>query len=149
MILILSNNNTNILIIKIGVLHSTHGYAWRKSPYGSKKCFNYIMNGLYRPENNGGIAFEDKWLTLTDMGHIVATIYNNIIVELTNHEIGISKNFFPIRGSPTFNLNTYIMCLVLHTILKLRHGKMLLQIDNYCFETSWILKRRETTEKKI
>jgi len=35
-----------------------------------------------------------KWLILSDMSHIVATCYNKIVIELTNHEICIYETFF-------------------------------------------------------
>jgi len=78
--------------------------------YGSDVCFNYIFNGLHSLENSSGHAFEDKWLTLADMGH-VATYYNRVVVELTNHKIGISETFFPISGRSPLNPKTNIMCL--------------------------------------
>jgi len=61
--------------------------------------FNYILNGLHPPQNSNGIAIEDNWLTLPNMGHIVATYYNRVVVELTNYEIGISKTFFSIKST--------------------------------------------------
>ena len=78
--------------------------------FGQEKRFNYIMNGLYPPNNGGGIAFEDEWLTLLSMGDIVATCYNRVVVELANHKIRISETFFPFRGSPPLNSKTHIMC---------------------------------------
>ena len=56
--------------------------------YAGEDCYNYILNGLHPPTNSGGIALVDKWLTLPDMGHIVANYYNRLVVLLTNHEIG-------------------------------------------------------------
>jgi hypothetical protein len=34
------------------------------------------------------------------MGHIVATTYNRVVVELTTHPIGFSETFFPLCGRP-------------------------------------------------
>jgi len=56
--------------------------------YGSEERYNYILNGLRPLENSSGIAPPDKWLTLSNLNHIVATYYNRVVVELTNHEIG-------------------------------------------------------------
>jgi len=54
----------------------------------------------------------DKWLTFPDMGHIVANYYKRCVVVLTNLEIGKSKYFFPLRGSPPLGKQkTPIMCL--------------------------------------
>jgi hypothetical protein len=80
--------------------------------YKSKDCYNYILNRLHPPENRNGIALLDKWLTLPNMSHIVATHYNMVVAELTNHEIGISKTFFPIKGRPPINPKSHIMCVL-------------------------------------
>jgi hypothetical protein len=82
--------------------------------FGSEERFQYIMNDLHPPTNSGGIAYLDKWLTLSNMGHIVATCYNR----------GICETFFPIRGAPALNPHVHIMCLglipnhLLHVYLK-------------------------------
>jgi len=62
--------------------------------YFSDDHFSYILNGLHPPKNSSGIALEDKWFTLPNMGGIIATYYNRVVVELTNHEIGILETFF-------------------------------------------------------
>jgi len=107
------------------------------------------------------------------MSHILATCYSKVVVELTNHIIGIFETFFPIRSSPPLNPNTHITCLDLipkhfvHVFLKmiviyhhrvwsesyirmmrLRHGNMLFWIDNSCSKTSWILKKKRNLRKK-
>jgi len=63
-------------------------------------ALNCILNGLHPPANMSGIAHVDKWLTFPDMRHIVANYYNRCVVLLTNHEIGKSESFFPLRGPP-------------------------------------------------
>jgi len=72
-----------------------------------------ILNGLHPPENSSGIALSDKWLTLLDMSHIIATYYNRVMVELANHEIRISETFFPIKCRPPINPKNHIVCLSL------------------------------------
>jgi len=62
--------------------------------FRSEERFNYILNDLYPPQNSSGMTFKVKWLTFSEMGHIVATCNNKVVVELTNHKIGISKTFF-------------------------------------------------------
>jgi len=69
------------------------------------------LNGLLPPKNGSSFAPPDKWLTLPDMGHIVATYYNRPVVEITNLDIGVSKTFYPIRGRPPVNPKSHIMCL--------------------------------------
>jgi len=64
--------------------------------FGSDKRFQYIMNGLHPPTNSGGFVYINKWLTLPDMSHIVATSYNRVVVKLINPERGLCESFFPI-----------------------------------------------------
>jgi hypothetical protein len=64
--------------------------------FGSEERFEYIMNGLHPPTNSDGIAYIDKWLTLLDMGHIVATCYNRVVVQLVSPERGLCETFFSI-----------------------------------------------------
>jgi len=52
--------------------------------FGSEERFEYIMNDLHPPINSGGIAYIDKWLTFPDVGHIVATCYNRVVVQLVS-----------------------------------------------------------------
>jgi len=60
------------------------------------------MNGLHPPKNNGGIAYIDKWLTLPNMGQIVATCYNRVVAQLVLPERGLRETFFPnLRCSTT------------------------------------------------
>jgi hypothetical protein len=66
--------------------------------FAGEEHYYYILKGLHPPTNSAGIALVDKWLMLPDMGHIVANYYNRLVVLLTNHDIGTSKSFFPLRG---------------------------------------------------
>jgi histone-lysine N-methyltransferase SETD2 len=71
--------------------------------YGSKRRLNYIIDAMYPPpkiNSRNKVAPKEKWLTFPDMGHIIATHYNKVVVQLTKHTIGISETFFPLRGSP-------------------------------------------------
>jgi len=68
------------------------------------------LNGLHPPTNSGGITLVDKWLAFHDMRHIVANYYNRYVV-LTNHDIGTSKSFFPLRRVPPEKQKPPIMCL--------------------------------------
>ena len=79
--------------------------------YAGEDRYNYILNGLHPPANSGGIAHVDKWLSFPNMGHIVANYYSRCVVLLTNHEIGKSESFFPLRGSPPAKQKTPITCL--------------------------------------
>ncbi|AES98718.1 hypothetical protein MTR_5g071980 [Medicago truncatula] len=58
--------------------------------YMSADCYKYILDGLHPPKNTSSFATPDKWLTLPDMGHIVASCYNRPVVEMTTFDIGVS-----------------------------------------------------------
>jgi histone-lysine N-methyltransferase SETD2 len=82
--------------------------------YGSKRRLNYIIDAMYPPPNiksRNEVAPKEKWLTFPDMGHIIATHYNKVVVQLTKHTIGISETFFPLRGSPPIDPSSKILCI--------------------------------------
>ena len=81
--------------------------------YGTEKRFKLILDGLHPPTSRSGIAPEDKWLTTLDMGHIIATCYNRVIVLLTLPEKGICETYFPFRSAPPLKPHSNIMCLYL------------------------------------
>jgi len=69
--------------------------------FQSEYHFNYILNDLHPPQSSSGIELVDKWLTFSNMGHIVATYYNRLVVELTDPKIGTSKSSlkpYPMSG---------------------------------------------------
>jgi len=92
--------------------------------YGTEKCFKVILDGLHPPTSKSGIAPVDKWFTTPDMGHIIATCYNRVVVLLTLPEKGICVTYFPIRSAPPLKPHSNIMCLCLipdhflHVLLK-------------------------------
>ena len=61
--------------------------------YATECRYNYILNGLHPPKNVSSFAPPDKWLTLPDMGHIVASCYNRPVLEMTTLDIGVSETF--------------------------------------------------------
>jgi len=63
--------------------------------YASETRYNYILGGLYPPKNASSFAPPDKWSTLPDMRHIVASCYNRPVLEMTTHLNYISETFFP------------------------------------------------------
>jgi len=85
-------NEENHVLVRSALIHE---FENNKSDYlpifGSKKRFKYILDGLHPPTNSSGIALEDKWLTLPDMGHIVATCYSRAVVQLVLPERGICE----------------------------------------------------------
>jgi len=94
--------------------------------YASERRYNYILDGLHPPKNANSFAPPDKWLTLPDMGHIVASLYNRPVVEMTTLDIGVSENFLPLRGRPPVNPKNNMICLGLilnhFVIISLKDG---------------------------
>jgi len=94
------------------------------SIYGTEKRFKVILDSLHPPTSRSGIAPKDKWLATPDMGHIIATCYNRVVVLLTLPEKGICETYFPIRCAPPLKPHSKIMCLCLipdhflHVLLK-------------------------------
>jgi len=81
--------------------------------YGTERPFKLILDGLRPPISRSCITLIDKWLTTPNMGHIIATCYNRVVVLLTLSEIGICETYFPIRGAPPLKPYSNIMCLCL------------------------------------
>jgi len=64
--------------------------------YGTERRFKLILDGLHPPTSRSSIAPVDKWLITLDMGHIIATCYNRVVVLLALPEIGICETYLPI-----------------------------------------------------
>ncbi|PNX60294.1 phosphomannose isomerase, partial [Trifolium pratense] len=80
--------------------------------YGGEDRLAYIRNALLpskRRTRRHGVALIEKWLTFPDMGHIVATVLGKVVVKLTKQ--GASETFFPLRGTPSSNPSSLIVCL--------------------------------------
>ncbi|KAH1212505.1 hypothetical protein GmHk_14G040687 [Glycine max] len=51
----------------------------------------------------------DKWMDITDMGHVIASRYNVIVVSLSKQQ---STTFFPLRSQPRANSSLHrIICI--------------------------------------
>jgi len=71
----------NHVLVRSAFIHELKNHKSDCFPiFGTEERFKYILDGLHPPTNSTGIALEDKWLTLPDMGHIVATCYNRAVV---------------------------------------------------------------------
>jgi len=92
----MSMDEENHVLVRSALIHMLKtNKCDRLLIFCSDERFEYIMNGL-PPTNSGGFTYIDKWLILPDMGHIVATRYNKVNVQLINPERGTCENFFPI-----------------------------------------------------
>jgi histone-lysine N-methyltransferase SETD2 len=125
-----NGHEDNFELIKFHMLKelNLHKETYMKV-YATEKRFNYIRDALYPPKRKilpGHVAPMDKWLTFPDMGHILATHYNKVVVELTKPGERISGTFFPLRGKPPSNPDKNLVCLGLvpghFFLVKLKEG---------------------------
>jgi len=65
---------------------------------------------MYPPKEKTSIAPLEKWLTILDIEHVIATLYNKVAVVL-KHGNDFSETCFPLRGRPPTNPSAWIMCL--------------------------------------
>jgi histone-lysine N-methyltransferase SETD2 len=99
--------------------------------FGGKARFEKILEALHSSPRSTrrSVAPKEKWLSFPDMGHVIATYYNRIVVELTSPIIGVSETFFPLRSKPPTNPESRILCLGLipeHFVqVKLKPGAIL------------------------
>ncbi|KAH1202744.1 hypothetical protein GmHk_17G049135 [Glycine max] len=59
----------------------------------------------------------DKWMDITDMGHVIASRYNVIVVSLSKQQ---SMTFFPLRSQPLTNSSLHRIICIGHVYLKER-----------------------------
>jgi hypothetical protein len=108
----MSMDEKNHILVRSSLVHELKTNKRDYMPiFGSEERFEYIMNCLHPPTNNARIAYIDMWLTLPDMGHIVATCYNRVVVQLISPERCICETFFQIRYAPPLNPHAHIMWL--------------------------------------
>ena len=87
----------NHVLVCRALIHELKNHKGDYLPiFGTEKRFKLILDGLHPPTSRSGIAHEDKWLTTLDMGHIISTCYNRVVVQLTLPEKGIFETYFPI-----------------------------------------------------
>jgi hypothetical protein len=102
--------------------------------------YKYILDGLHPPKNVTSFAPPHKWLTLLDMGHIVATYYNRPVVEITSLDIGVSETFFPLRGRPPTHPKSNSG--VSTRARRRKHGRINFWSNTVVSEHSWILREK-------
>ncbi|KAK9107035.1 hypothetical protein Syun_023046 [Stephania yunnanensis] len=67
--------------------------------------FETVKNAVHCPEKQEGTSFKE-WLTLPDMGLLVSTAFNVIIVNLSH---GSASTFLPLRSTPTSSLHNRLI----------------------------------------
>lgn len=87
----------NHVLVRSALIHELKTNTCNYFPiFGLEECFEYIMNDLHAHTISGVIPYIDKWMTLADMGRIIATCFNRVGVQLICPERGICETFFPI-----------------------------------------------------
>ena len=73
-------------------------HAFYVQLFGTVDRVRQLINSLLIDGIN--TASPDKWMTIPDMGYIIATRYNIALVHLSTHGC---ITFFPLRGRPPLN----------------------------------------------
>ncbi|CAJ2652337.1 unnamed protein product [Trifolium pratense] len=86
--------------------------------FGCEKRYQYICDALLPPprtrqrnSNRNSVAPRDKWFTLPDMGHVVATILDRVVVQLSILQNGPCETFFPLRSISASNPSSRVIFL--------------------------------------
>ncbi|KAI4357667.1 hypothetical protein L6164_001601 [Bauhinia variegata] len=74
--------------------------------FGSKERVQELVNSLY--VDNLSFAPCDKWMTIPDMGYVIASRYNVVLVYLS---ISGSMTFLPLRGPPVSPSNQRLISI--------------------------------------
>lgn len=64
--------------------------------FGTKERLVVLMSSLY--VKNDPIATRDKWMSFTNMGYVITSRYNVVLVHLPRVQ---SWNFFLLRSQPS------------------------------------------------
>ncbi|XP_057443222.1 uncharacterized protein LOC130735139 [Lotus japonicus] len=75
--------------------------------YGTDKHYEKVLQALHLAPNE--FATEEKWLSVPDMGHIVATMYQVVFVTLSNRG---GATYFPLTGPVLHPSEHQIICLL-------------------------------------
>ncbi|KAK9169618.1 hypothetical protein Syun_001758 [Stephania yunnanensis] len=67
--------------------------------------FETVKNAVHCPEKQKGASFKE-WLTLPDMGLLVSTAFNVILVNLSH---GSASTFLPLRSTPPSSLHNRLI----------------------------------------
>ena len=85
--------------------------------FDTDERYKYVTDALFTHPRRSKHAFapKDKWFTFPDMGYVVATHFQRVVVQLSNMQrCGASRTCFPLRGKPpsdTSDLDSKIICI--------------------------------------
>ncbi|XP_058727480.1 uncharacterized protein LOC131598969 [Vicia villosa] len=75
--------------------------------YENQEKFTKIHDSLV--PSLTGIAPVSKWMSFPDMGHLIASEYVMVCVDLTR--FGLSETFFPLHSRPPLDASSRIICI--------------------------------------
>ncbi|KAK7393758.1 hypothetical protein VNO78_22322 [Psophocarpus tetragonolobus] len=120
--------------------------------FGSNDRVAQLRQSLYV----GKQASMDKWMTIPDMGYVIASRYNVVLVSLSLKE---SMTFFPLRGRPPLSQSSHRLvtigfvhnCHFVQVVLKAESAlpPTALQWSRYCnaesrsWETSYVSRMQQ------
>src|SRR6266487_1487846 len=111
------NNEADFELVRLSMQREmTLHKSMYVSMFDGEDRWKYIYEALFRaPRQRTSlrktVAPQDKWFTFPDMGHIVATIFERVVVQLSKHGVGACETFFPLRGYPPPNPSSKVICL--------------------------------------
>jgi hypothetical protein len=126
-------NEDDYELVKLNTVNeiNLHKKLYEKVFGGKKRMKNVTDALVFARKHARGVAPLEKWFTFPDMGHVIATYYGKIVVNLTKPSIGVSMTFFPLRGSQyifiqAFFSNTWsTICHNYYLKLYLQHALIL------------------------
>jgi histone-lysine N-methyltransferase SETD2 len=127
-----NGNEDDYELVKLNMIREIKNHRkLYENVFGGKARVEVIIEALHPgpKSTRRSVAPKEKWLSFPDMGHVIASYYNRIVVELTSPVIGVSETFFPLRSKPPTNPESRILCLGLipdHFVqVKLKPGAIL------------------------
>jgi hypothetical protein len=83
--------------------------------FGGQERVKYIEDALVsskRKSTSHGVALKEKWFMFPDMGFVVASMCEKVVVQLSKLDrCGASKTCFPLHGSIPTTLTSKIICI--------------------------------------
>jgi hypothetical protein len=109
-----NGNEDDYELVKLNMIREikSHRKLYEKV-FAGKDRVDYVLEALHRSNRSTrhGVAPMEKWLSFPYMGHVIATYYYRIVIELTAHLNGVSETFFPLRSKPPLDPESCILCL--------------------------------------
>ncbi|KAK2358924.1 protein FAR1-RELATED SEQUENCE [Trifolium repens] len=101
-----NGNEDDYELVKLNMIREIKNHRkLYENMFGGKARFEKILEVLHSSPRSTrrSVAPKEKWLSFPDMGHVIATYYNRIVVELTSPIIGVSlipEHFVQVKLKP-------------------------------------------------